>query len=178
MKQAAYAAARTVSQTIHAHFVQHLEKARQRNESKLATLPSGPAIAKMIDAAFWTSLRREETYVPRISLAFLAPGDTAHPLVFERPFPLDAGALTRLAPAVERPGIHLGVASNGDGFWPPRSSSTISAPPLPRGLARWSIHGVRMVAVREHGPRASGGNAPALIGKSRARLSPCHSARG
>src|SRR5581483_3746538 len=30
-------------------------------------------------------------------------------LFFERPLPLDPGVLTRVAPAVERPGIHLGV---------------------------------------------------------------------
>jgi hypothetical protein len=34
--------------------------------------------------------------------------------MFARPVPLDAAALTRLAPAVERPGIHLGVARDGD----------------------------------------------------------------
>jgi len=32
-----------------------------------------------------------------------------HPLIFERPLPLDPSALTRVSPAVERPGIHLGV---------------------------------------------------------------------
>jgi hypothetical protein len=64
----------------------------------------------MIDAAFWTSLRREEGYVPRISLAFLSPEEADHPLTLDRPLPLAAGALTRVAPAVERPGIHIGVA--------------------------------------------------------------------
>ena len=37
----------------------------------------------MIDAAFWASLRREEGYMPRISLAFLSPEQAVHPLVFE-----------------------------------------------------------------------------------------------
>jgi len=35
-------------------------------------------------------------------------------LLFERPLPLDPGLLTKVAPAVERPGIHLGV-SRGPG---------------------------------------------------------------
>jgi hypothetical protein len=37
-----------------------------------------------------------------------------HPLIFERPLPLAAGALTKVAPAVERAGIHLGVSRDGD----------------------------------------------------------------
>ena len=63
----------------------------------------------IIDAAFWASLRREEAYRPKISLAFLPPEDAQHPLVFERELSLTPAILARLAPAVERPGIHLGV---------------------------------------------------------------------
>src|SRR5581483_2829325 len=59
--------------------------------------------------AFWASLRKEEGFVPRITLAFLPPSATQTALFFERPLPLDPGVLTRVAPAVERPGIHLGV---------------------------------------------------------------------
>jgi hypothetical protein len=69
----------------------------------------------MIDAAFWASLRREEGYVPRISLALLPPDNAPHPLLFERPLPLSPGALVRVAPAVERPSIHLGVWRVGPG---------------------------------------------------------------
>jgi hypothetical protein len=47
--------------------------------------------------------------VPRISLAALRPDETPHPLRFDHPLPLDAAALTRVAPAVERPGVHLSV---------------------------------------------------------------------
>jgi hypothetical protein len=74
------------------------------------TIPDEAAIEAMIDTAFWASLRREEAYVPKISLAFLTPAETDHPLVLERPLPLDPAVLTRVSPAVERPGIHLGVA--------------------------------------------------------------------
>ena len=45
----------------------------------------------MVDAAFWASLRREESYIPKISLAFLTPEQTEHPLIFEHSLPLDAG---------------------------------------------------------------------------------------
>ena len=45
----------------------------------------------------------------------LPPGDAAHPLLFEQPLTLGPAALARIAPAVERPGIHLGVwRDNGE----------------------------------------------------------------
>ncbi|HPQ17400.1 MAG TPA: hypothetical protein PLP04_19380 [Bryobacteraceae bacterium] len=47
--------------------------------------------------------------MPRISLAYVAPDALRWPVKFERPLPLAAQPLARLAPAVERPGIHLGV---------------------------------------------------------------------
>lgn len=76
-------------------------------------LPSVEAIEAIVDAAFWASLRREEGYVPRISLALLAPEAAPHPLRFGRPLPLSSSALVRVAPAVEGPGIHLGVWAVG-----------------------------------------------------------------
>jgi hypothetical protein len=63
----------------------------------------------MIDAAFWTSLRREEGYVPRISLAFVAPPDVGDAVTFAHCFSLEPKDLSKLAPAVERTGLHLGV---------------------------------------------------------------------
>ncbi len=69
----------------------------------------------MIDVAFWASLRREETYTPRVSLAFVEPSQVNLPLMFEKPVPLASQSLTRLGPAVERPGVHLCVRrSQGD----------------------------------------------------------------
>jgi len=109
MKREAYAAARTVSPALHAYFAHHRAEAIRRGQEHLAPLPEAETIEAVIDAAFWASLRREEGYVPRISLAFLSPEDAVHPLMFERPLPLDPSTLTRVAPAVERPGIHLGV---------------------------------------------------------------------
>jgi hypothetical protein len=72
-------------------------------------LPDAESIEALVDTAFWASVRREEGYIPKISLAFLRPLAEVRPLVFETPLPLQPSALTRLAAAVERPGIHLGV---------------------------------------------------------------------
>jgi hypothetical protein len=47
---------------------------------------------------------------------FLPPDATEHPLMFEFPLPLEPGALVKVAPAVERPGIHLGVARGARGL--------------------------------------------------------------
>ena len=114
MEREAYAAARTVSPTVHAYFARRLALAVNGGQEHLASLPAAETIEAVIDAAFWASLRREEGYVPRISLAFLSPEEAVHPLVFERALTLTPGALTRIAPAVERPGIHLGIWHNGD----------------------------------------------------------------
>ena len=81
--KAQYPPARAIVDKVQAHFARH--------------------------AAFWASLRREEGFVPRISLAFLPPDPARSPMRFEQPLALGAMALARLAPAVERPGIHLGV---------------------------------------------------------------------
>lgn len=80
-----------------------------------APLPSLEAIEGLVDAAFWASLRREEGFSPKISLAFLRPEQTVSPLLFELPLALGPASLARLAPAVERQGIHLGVWEEDDG---------------------------------------------------------------
>lgn len=113
--EAAYPAARIVSPRVHAYFI------RQRAENGagsacIATLPDTATIQAIVDAAFWASLRREEGFIPRISLAFVAPEETRNALLFERPLPLDPGLLTKIAPAVERPGIHLGVSRGPNGL--------------------------------------------------------------
>jgi hypothetical protein len=113
MQREAYAAARSVSLKLHDYFARHREEALNRGgEQQLATLPDAETIEAIIDAAFWASLRREEGYVPKISLAFLSPSQALHPLILDRPLALGADALARVSPAVERPGIHLGVWRN------------------------------------------------------------------
>jgi hypothetical protein len=126
MTQPAYPAARTAATRIHAHFAGHL--ATLPHAGKHAALPDIAAIEAIIEAAFWASLRREEGYMPRISLAYVAPKSVKWPLLFERRLPLAAQPLTRLGPAVVRPGIHLGVWRDGEQFvvW----GATRSLPPF------------------------------------------------
>jgi hypothetical protein len=109
MKREAYAAARTIAPKLQGYFERHRQEAIGRGQECLAPVPDAETIEAVIDAAFWASLRREEGYIPRISLAFLPPEKAERPLLFEVPLPLEAAALTRVAPAVERPGVHLGV---------------------------------------------------------------------
>ncbi len=110
MNERAYAVARAVAPRIYTHFSTHQDPDTGPEAVAVETIPDEAAIEAMIDTAFWASLRREEAYVPKISLAFLTPAEAHHPLVLERPLPLDPAVLTRVSPAVERPGIHLGVS--------------------------------------------------------------------
>ncbi|HYY96999.1 MAG TPA: hypothetical protein VE642_00320 [Pyrinomonadaceae bacterium] len=116
IKGPAYPAARAISVTTHEHFARRIADARGRGKEGLAEVPDAAAIEAIVDAAFWASLRREEGYSPKISLAFLTHGQAGGPLRFERRLPLDPVALSRLAPAVERPGIHLGVWRDASGL--------------------------------------------------------------
>jgi hypothetical protein len=75
----------------------------------VAALPDANVIERLINATFWASLRREEGYVPKISIAYLPPEQDAWRLLFEHSLPLEPGALAKVAPIVERAGIHLGV---------------------------------------------------------------------
>ncbi len=112
-----YQAARAVAATVESHFACHLAAARQRGEPELAPEPSAQTVEAVIDAAFWASLRREEGHSPKISLAFLPPEQAGQPLLFERRLELTPSALTKLGPAVERPGIHLGVWGERDALY-------------------------------------------------------------
>src|SRR4029453_3342956 len=68
MASPAYPAARIVAPKIQAHFARHVAEAVQRGETDLASVPDTETIESLIEAAFWASLRREENYIPRISL--------------------------------------------------------------------------------------------------------------
>lgn len=104
----AYSVAQQAARGIKPHFLRHLD-ATGRSAKEAAPLPDDEVMAAIIDTAFWASLRREEGFTPTISLAFVPPERSAHPLLLARPLPLLPEALARLAPAVERAGIHLGV---------------------------------------------------------------------
>lgn len=116
MTQPTYPAARLVSEAVQAHFARHIGTARARDGVD-ASSPPALAIAAIIDAAFWASLRREEGQAPRISMAFLPPDGAKHALTFAGRLPLLPAVLAKVAPAVERPGIHLGVWRNGEEFF-------------------------------------------------------------
>ena len=104
-----YEAARIVAPKIEEHFAEHHGRAVTRGEIDLAPQPDVSAIQAVVDASFWASFRREEGQFPKISLAYVAPEQVIQPLLFETRFDLLTSVLTKLAPAVERPGVHLGV---------------------------------------------------------------------
>src|SRR6516225_11449919 len=108
MPREAYPAARAVSPKLHAYFASQIA-GRENGLRGRASVPDTQTIESIIYAAFWASLRREEGYIPRISLAFLSPEQATQALIFERRLPVDPAILTRVSPAVERAGIHLGV---------------------------------------------------------------------
>jgi hypothetical protein len=104
MERLAYPRDSAVAHSVAEHFRRHAG----------ARAPDAPTIERIINAAFWASLRREEGRAPKISIAFLAAAEAGTSLLFERPLPLDPTTLIHLAPAVERPGIHLGVWPKGN----------------------------------------------------------------
>ncbi len=108
MNEPLYPAARTAAAGLEDHFARQ-GAACPPGSSEGTPLPDAATIEALIDAAFWASLQREEGHVPEISLAFLPPARAVRPLLLAEPLPLGPRALARLAPAVERPGIHLGV---------------------------------------------------------------------
>ncbi len=104
-----YLAAKQVAKRVESHFAKHQEDARLRGEQHLAPAPTERVIEAIIDTAFWASLRREEGLSPKISLAFLPPEQAGQPLLLKQRLPLVPHMLTKIAPGVERAGIHLGV---------------------------------------------------------------------
>ncbi|HEU0013854.1 MAG TPA: hypothetical protein VFQ45_09225 [Longimicrobium sp.] len=112
--QPGYPAARAVAPTVAEHLALHLAGAATRGPRAYAPQPDQAQIEALIDAGFWASLHKEEGRAPKISLAFIAPETAGHAMTFAWPLRLGARELAKLAPAVERPGIHLGVWPDGD----------------------------------------------------------------
>src|SRR5262245_4272709 len=100
---ASYPAARVVAKRLEARTAAALDKIRD------VARPDARAIEEIITTAFWASLRREEGHVPKISVAFMPPEQSLRPVKFDPRVPLEAELLARIAPAVEKPGIHIGV---------------------------------------------------------------------
>ncbi len=108
MIQPTYAGAQLAAARVHLYLEAYSVPAQLSTE-RTATIPDSATLAALIDAAFWTSLRREEGYIPRVSLAFVAPGQLDDAIAFDTSLSLAPKDLTKLAAAVERAGLHLGV---------------------------------------------------------------------
>jgi DNA integrity scanning protein DisA with diadenylate cyclase activity len=101
-----YPAARVVAERIQARLAKRAAAFQGPGDTPQ---PDAFVIEEVISAAFWASLLREEGRWPTISLAFVPPEQVDQPLTFGTRLRLEPHVLARLAPAVERPGIHLGV---------------------------------------------------------------------
>src|SRR5437763_5921249 len=101
-----YPAARIVAKRLEARIASSATAYKNATD---APKPDAAAIEEIITTAFWASLRREEGHAPRISIAFLPPEQSVRPLQFNPHLRLEPDLLARIAPAVEKPGIHIGV---------------------------------------------------------------------
>lgn len=102
-----YLAAKMVSSALEDHFAQQILPGEKTKRNPLA--PDQFVIEGIIDSAFWASLRHEEGYVPKISMAFLPPTVGEDNLIFSDNQRLTPHNLVKLSPAVIRPGVHLGI---------------------------------------------------------------------
>ena len=64
MAQPTYPAAQLVAGPVQGHFARHIDDARASDGALTNDPPSTLAIAAIIDAAFWASIRREEGQAP------------------------------------------------------------------------------------------------------------------
>jgi hypothetical protein len=103
-----YAAAHLAADRIYSHLATHSALA-QFSAEHAATLPDAATLAALIDSAFWTSLRREEGYVPRISLAFVAPELRVHPRLGRKEDSAPSGR-SRSAPRLRMEAVEQGMA--------------------------------------------------------------------
>ncbi|UOQ98931.1 hypothetical protein MUN81_05425 [Hymenobacter sp. 5317J-9] len=124
LSEPTYLTARMAAPMIEAHFARH-HAASLEDADRLAAPPEAQWVEAVIDVAFWASLRREEGHPPRISLALLPPEQIRRPLLFGHKRRLTPYNLLKLAPAVEQPGIHLGVWHDADGLYIWGTANTI-----------------------------------------------------
>lgn len=109
MNQTTYQAAKTASKVLENHFKDLISIAIEKGEQKIASIPKRETIEAIINVAFWASLRKEEGRAPKISISFLSPEEADQPLLFGVRLPLNTNTLIKLAPGIERAGVHLGV---------------------------------------------------------------------
>src|SRR5262245_18730054 len=108
MSEPRYPAARVAGRLIHDQFVHYISSQTAGNRPSFAA-PDPGTIERILDNAFWASIRRDENYVPRLSLAFVPPAAAGQALVFETGLPLTPTMLVRVSSAVDRSGNHLAV---------------------------------------------------------------------
>ncbi len=113
LNRASYQAAKIVSTVVEEHFAHLLSHASDNGEVEIAPLPPARVIEAIIDVAFWASLRKEEGYSPKISLAFLPPEMAQNSIRFKKPLELNPNILTKIAPGMAGVGIYLGVWHDG-----------------------------------------------------------------
>ena len=109
MNGTTYRPGRAIAKKVHEYFTRHREQTRETSLEKVGSVASAETIEAVIGAAFRASLRREEGYIPRLSLAILAPEEAVQALMFEEALPLTPDSLARISPAVARSGIHVAV---------------------------------------------------------------------
>jgi hypothetical protein len=78
-----YAAERTVSPKLHDYFAAKVAKLSEV-AGEIGVVSNPEIVESMINAAFWASLRREEGYTPKISIAFLSPNQAGEPKLRSR----------------------------------------------------------------------------------------------
>lgn len=111
-----YLAAKMVSNVIREHFEEQYELHRQ-GKVEAMLVPDQYVIEGIIDTAFWASLRHEEGYTPKISVAYLPPNEGENNLVLQHKQRLTPHNLVKMSPAVIEPGIHLGVWFDEDNLY-------------------------------------------------------------
>ena len=104
-----------VAPAVHAHFVHHIQAAAQQGYKCVASIPIRAPSKRSSTRRSGRACGAKKATFRRSRWRCCRPTKSPHPLLFERPLPLDAGALAKVAPAVERAGIHLGVWRARDG---------------------------------------------------------------
>ncbi|SEN63972.1 hypothetical protein SAMN05216436_11951 [bacterium A37T11] len=112
-----YLAAKMVSTPIRLHFEQQYALAKLADAREEMCVPDLRVIEAIIDTAFWASLRHEEGYTPKISVAFLPPAEGMGNILLHQPQRLTPHNLVKLSPAVIDAGIHLGVWQDNDSLF-------------------------------------------------------------
>src|SRR4051794_37221550 len=130
-----YPSASEIAPKIHERFAGFLSVAEPSRATATATVPSIEDIEAVVDAAFWASLRREENYLPRISVALVPPELATYPLHFDTPLPLGPVALVKVAPAGGRPRLHPGAWAQGGALPLGGARRMVAAPGVRLGRA-------------------------------------------